>query len=77
MPTARCPPRAGRRHDADIDAVLARFVGTIEQVPPMHSALKRDGRPLYELARAGVEVERAPRRVTIHRLRVVAHRAMK
>ena len=39
--------------------VLARFTGEIEQVPPMHSALKRDGRPLYELARAGIEVERA------------------
>ena len=46
--------------DAVIDEVLARFTGRIEQVPPMYSALKRDGRPLYELARAGVEVERAP-----------------
>ncbi|MCU0768824.1 MAG: tRNA pseudouridine(55) synthase TruB, partial [Burkholderiaceae bacterium] len=44
--------------DAAVDAVLSRFVGKIEQVPPMHSALKREGRPLYELARAGVEVER-------------------
>ena len=40
-----------------------RFVGEIEQVPPMYSALKRDGVPLYRLARSGVEVERAPRRV--------------
>ena len=39
-----------------------RFVGTIAQVPPMHSALKRDGQPLYKLAREGTEVERAPRR---------------
>ncbi len=54
-----------------IDAVLSRFLGTIEQVPPMHSALKREGRPLYELARAGVEVERAPRQVLIHGLRRV------
>ena len=54
-----------------IDEVLARFAGAIEQVPPMHSALKRDGRPLYELARAGVEVERAPRSVRIHGLRLV------
>ena len=54
-----------------IGAVLARFTGTIEQVPPMHSALKRDGRPLYELARAGVEVERAPRPVTVHRLALI------
>lgn len=46
--------------------VLQRYTGDILQVPPMHSALKRDGRPLYELARQGVEVERAPRPVTIH-----------
>lgn len=46
--------------------VLQRFTCEIEQIPPMHSALKRDGRPLYELARQGVEVERAPRRITIH-----------
>jgi tRNA pseudouridine55 synthase len=52
-------------------AVLVRFTGTIEQVPPMHSALKRDGRPLYELARRGIEVERAPRRVTITRLELL------
>jgi len=58
---------------ADIDAVLPRFTGTIAQVPPMHSALKRDGRALYEYARDGIELERAPRQVTIHRLEVVAH----
>lgn len=52
----------------EVDAVLARFTGCIEQVPPMHSALKREGRPLYELARAGLTVERAPRRVEIRRL---------
>jgi tRNA pseudouridine55 synthase len=51
---------------ADIDAVCAAFVGEILQVPPMHSALKRDGKPLYEYARAGIEVERVPRRVTLH-----------
>lgn len=49
-----------------LDAVLRRFVGEIEQVPPMHSALKKDGKPLYEYARAGQTVERAARRVTIH-----------
>ena len=54
--------------DAAVDVALSRFTGSIEQVPPMHSALKRDGRPLYELARAGVEVERAPRRVQIYAL---------
>ncbi len=57
--------------DDAIDDVLSRFSGTIEQVPPMYSALKREGRPLYELARAGIEVERAPRKVVIHRLRRV------
>jgi tRNA pseudouridine55 synthase len=54
-----------------VDEALARFAGAIEQVPPMHSALKRNGRPLYELARAGVEVERAARGVRIHALRLV------
>lgn len=57
---------------ADIEAVLARFRGAIDQVPSMFSALKRDGRPLYELARQGIEVEREARRVTIHRLDLVA-----
>lgn len=51
-----------------IDAVLARFRGEIDQVPPMHSALKRDGKPLYEYARAGITLERPSRRVTIHAL---------
>jgi tRNA pseudouridine55 synthase len=46
-------------------AACQAFTGTIEQIPPMYSALKRDGVPLYRLARQGVEVERAPRPVTI------------
>ena len=46
--------------------VLDRFMGPISQVPPMHSALKKDGKPLYEYARDGESVERAPRRVVIH-----------
>lgn len=49
-----------------ISGVLHRFTGNIAQVPPMHSALKRDGRPLYELARRGEVVEREARAVTIH-----------
>jgi tRNA pseudouridine55 synthase len=53
---------------AAIEAAMATLTGEIDQVPPMYSALKRDGRPLYELARQGLEVERPPRRVTIHRL---------
>jgi len=55
-----------------VEAVCARFVGPIEQLPPMHSALKHQGRALYEYARAGVDVERAARRITIHRIEVVA-----
>jgi tRNA pseudouridine55 synthase len=49
-----------------VEAALARFQGPIMQVPPMYSAMKHQGRRLYELAREGVEVERAPRPVTIH-----------
>jgi tRNA pseudouridine55 synthase len=59
---------------AALSAVLARFVGDIDQVPPMHSALKHEGKPLYELARAGVEIERAARRVRIHSIQLVEHR---
>ena len=51
--------------------VLDRYTGPISQVPPMHSALKKDGKALYEYARAGVEVERAPRQVTIHELELL------
>ncbi|GAB3628483.1 tRNA pseudouridine synthase B [Pandoraea terrae] len=56
---------------AAIRAVLPRFTGPISQVPPMYSALKRDGKPLYEYARAGQTVERAAREVTIHRLEML------
>jgi tRNA pseudouridine55 synthase len=52
----------------DVDAVRERFLGTQRQTPPMYSALKRDGVPLYKLARRGVEVERAEREITIHAL---------
>ena len=52
-----------------LDALLPKFTGLISQVPPMYSALKRDGKPLYEYARAGVELERTPRDITIHRIR--------
>ncbi|HJD43936.1 MAG TPA: tRNA pseudouridine(55) synthase TruB [Candidatus Paenalcaligenes intestinipullorum] len=47
---------------------LEKFKGTIEQIPPMYSALKRDGKPLYEYARQGIELERPPRTVHIHQL---------
>lgn len=71
-------PLARREVDCDeaaFRAVASAFVGAIEQVPPMHSALKRDGRPLYEYARAGVTVERAARRVTIHAIETLAFAA--
>ena len=51
-------------------AVQLQFTGPIRQVPPMHSALKKDGKALYEYARAGVTVERAPRDVVIHALKL-------
>lgn len=50
---------------ADIKSVLPDFMGDIEQIPPMYSALKHNGQRLYKLARAGIEVERKPRTVTI------------
>lgn len=52
--------------ESDVFRVLPQFTGDIQQIPPMHSALKRNGRPLYELARQGIEVERAARAVTIY-----------
>lgn len=57
-----------------IERALEAFRGEIEQVPPMYSALKVQGRRLYELAREGVQVERRARRVTVHELRLEAHR---
>jgi len=53
---------------ADLEPVLGRFRGEIAQVPPMHSALKHQGRPLYALAREGREVPRAARRVRVYAL---------
>ena len=58
---------------AQVAKVLDRFRGEILQVPPMYSALKRDGKPLYEYARAGIEIERQARKVTIHALDLVSH----
>lgn len=53
---------------ADLESVLDGFLGEIQQIPPMYSALKRDGKPLYEYARAGIELERKPRAVNIYEL---------
>ncbi|MDB5114189.1 MAG: hypothetical protein JWL78_1259 [Chloroflexi bacterium] len=66
--------RSGDASAVDAAAVreaLARFVGDIEQVPPMHSAVRHDGRHLYELAREGLDVERQPRPVTILEARLL------
>ncbi|WNL42684.1 tRNA pseudouridine(55) synthase TruB [Halomonas sp. PAMB 3264] len=57
--------------EGDIEAAIARFRGEIDQVPPMYSALKHQGRKLYELAREGKEVERKARRVCIHEARLI------
>lgn len=54
--------------EARVRAVLAHFQGPIDQLPPMYSAVKHQGERLYKLARQGIEVERQPRTITIHRL---------
>ena len=54
-----------------LESVLSRFRGSIQQIPPMYSALKKDGQPLYKLARQGLEVERKPRQVTIYQLQLL------
>jgi len=54
-----------------ITDVLAKFTGTIEQIPPMHSAIKQGGQPLYKLAHQGIEVERQARTIHIHELRAI------
>jgi tRNA pseudouridine55 synthase len=56
----------------DITKVIDLFRGDIAQIPPMHSALKRDGKPLYEYARAGITLEREARQVRIHELEVLS-----
>src|SRR5690606_27096566 len=55
-----------------LERVLVDFRGDILQVPPMYSALKRDGKPLYKYAREGIELERPPRQVTIYKLELVS-----
>lgn len=56
----------------EVRACIKGFIGEIDQIPPMYSALKRDGKKLYELARAGVEVEREPRRINIYDIDVIS-----
>ncbi len=60
--------------EAELEQVLDGFRGAIQQVPPMHSAIKRNGQPLYKLAHQGIVVEREPRGVHIHELRLLAVR---
>lgn len=64
--------RPVRCTETDIAALLPEFTGDLLQIPPMYSALKQGGRPLYELARAGKTVERQARPVTIHALECLA-----
>jgi tRNA pseudouridine55 synthase len=61
--------------NAGIEVALSQFRGPIQQVPPMYSALKRDGKPLYEYARAGITLERAARAVIIHHLECIDYQA--
>lgn len=61
--------------EQDLLAVAPRFTGLIRQIPPMHSALKKDGKALYEYARAGIEIEREAREVTIHALNMALEHA--
>ena len=70
--TARADARA--LDAAAVEAALVPFRGEIEQVPSMYSAIKQGGRPLYELARQGLEVERKARRVTVHAFELQAFR---
>jgi tRNA pseudouridine55 synthase len=55
-----------------VERALRRFEGTIEQLPPMYSAIKRGGKSLYKLARRGIEVERVPRRIMIHQMQCLS-----
>jgi tRNA pseudouridine55 synthase len=72
IPTQSAPEGFTGVDPEALEVVLSRFRGTISQVPPMYSALKRDGKPLYHYARQGIELEREPRTVTIHSLTLVA-----
>ncbi len=67
----RCEPPELER--SAVIRVLSEFTGVIEQIPPMHSAIKHRGQRLYKLAHQGLTVEREPRRVTIHRLELLGH----
>ena len=57
----------------DVENILADFRGEIEQIPPMYSAIKKDGVRLYDLARQGIEIERESRKVTIYKLGLISY----
>ncbi|ADU90994.1 tRNA pseudouridine(55) synthase TruB [Taylorella equigenitalis] len=60
----------------EIDSIMSainKYTGQIEQIPPMHSALKKDGKPLYKYAREGIEIERSPRKVTIFNIQLIKY----
>ena len=69
---SRCDRRVTR---AELEAALPQFRGDILQTPPMYSALKKEGRPLYELARKGIEIEREARPVTIEAIQLLSFTA--
>lgn len=56
----------------DIEKTVRQFIGEIEQIPPMHSAIKVSGKPLYKLARKGIEIERKPRKVVINSIEILS-----
>lgn len=55
----------------EIERTIEKFVGEIKQIPPMYSAIKVSGKPLYKLARKGIEIERRPRRINIHSIEIL------
>jgi tRNA pseudouridine55 synthase len=61
-------------HEAAVCSVLESFVGELDQVPPMYSALKHHGQPLYKFARRGIDLERAARRISVHALSLEGYR---
>ncbi|TVZ40161.1 tRNA pseudouridine55 synthase [Alteromonadaceae bacterium 2753L.S.0a.02] len=65
---------ASKLRATTVEKAIQRYIGAIEQVPPMYSALKKDGQPLYKLAREGVEVEREARPVNVYRFELLEFR---
>ena len=65
---SECEVKAGQ---SDIENTIKKFIGEIEQIPPMFSAVKKDGKKLYELARQGISVEREPRKVNIYNIEIL------